>query len=78
MNKPARSPIDEALESARALPEPVQDALAAEIMARVEQLSQSLLTDAQRAEIEARLAAPPRYADPTTVKLFFARHGVIE
>lgn len=76
MTEQPKHPIDEAFAAARALPEPVQEALAAELMEHIDQLQQSSLTDAQREEIRARLSAPPLYADAAVVAAFFARHGV--
>jgi len=78
MTDQPKHPIDEAFAAARALPEPVQEALAAEIMARIDQLEHSSLTTAQRAEIRARLASRPQYADAEAVRAFFDRHGVVE
>lgn len=67
--------IDEAFAAARALPMPAQEALAAEILARIGELERSVLTDAEWAEIEARLTAPAIYADSQSVRDFFAEHG---
>lgn len=66
--------LDEAFQAARALSEADQEALASEIMARVGELKKSVLTEEQRAEVKARLAAPPVYADPAEVTAFFERH----
>ncbi len=63
MTNQPKHPIDAAFEAARTLPEQVQEALAAEIIARVDQLGRSSLTAAQREEIKVRLAAPAVYAD---------------
>jgi hypothetical protein len=78
MTKQPKHPIDEAFEAVRTLPEAVQEMLAAEILGRVEELGESALTDAMRAEIRQRLSGPPVYADPSEVKSYFARHGVAE
>lgn len=78
MTEQPKHPLDEALAAARALPEHVQAALAAEIMERIDQLGRSSLADAQREEIKVRLSAPPIYAEPAAVEAFFKRHGVGE
>ena len=78
MTNHQRHPIDEAFDAARKLPGPVQEALAAEIIARIEQLGHTEMTDAQRAEVKARLSAPATYAEPASVRDFFRRHGVAE
>ncbi len=78
MTNQPKHPIDEAFDAARNLPEPVQEALAAEILDRIDQLGRSGMTEAQRAEVKARLAAPATYADPAAVRDFFRRHGVAE
>jgi hypothetical protein len=70
--------LDQALDAARSLPSPMQDALAAEIMERVHQLSASGLSPAQRDEVLRRLAKPASYADPDQARAFFARHGIEE
>ena len=75
MTSQPKHPIDEAFAAARNLPEPLQEALAAEIMTRIDQLGRSSLADNQREEIKARLAAPPVYADATAVEAFFKSHG---
>ena len=75
MNDPRGHPIDEAFAAARNLPEPVQEALAAEIMARIDQLGRSSLNHQQRAEIKVRLSTPPVYTDVAAVEAFFKRHG---
>jgi hypothetical protein len=75
MNKPVQPDLERAFASASTLPREQQDALAAEILSRVNELSASELTEAQRAEVQARLAAPARYADPAKVQAFFARHS---
>ena len=78
MTNQPKHPIDEAFDAARNLPEPVQEALAAEILARIEQLGHSGMTEAQRAEVKARLSVPAAYADPAAMRDFFRRHGVVE
>jgi hypothetical protein len=78
MNDMPKRRLDEALAAARTLPQSQQDALAAEIMERVDELSASSLSPAQRDEIKRRLAEPPRYADPVDVRAFFGRHGISE
>lgn len=70
--------IDTAIDAARALPEPVQDALAEEILARIGELGESRLTPLQRDEVKRRLSEPARYADAADAREFFARHGVAE
>lgn len=77
MTDQPKHPIDEAFEAARTLPGPVQEALAAEITARIDQLDHSALSDAQRSEIQDRLSAPPVYADTAAVEAFFKRHGAV-
>ena len=64
MNDQREHAIDEAFAAARNLPEPVQEALAAEIMARIDQLGRGSLTDTPRDEIKARLAAPWSMSPP--------------
>ena len=76
MNSPIHPKLTQAFQSAQSLPESTQEALAQEIVTRVGELATSQLSDAQRDEIQARLQAPARYADPAMVKAFFARHGV--
>jgi hypothetical protein len=74
MNKPVQPDLERAFASASALPREQQDALAAEILSRVSELSGLRLTDAQRLELTARLTGAPRYADPAAVQDFFKRH----
>jgi hypothetical protein len=75
MTEQPKRPIDEAFAAARELPQTVQEALAAEIMSRVDQLGHSGLSEEQRAEIEARLAMPAVYADGAAARDLFERFG---
>jgi hypothetical protein len=75
MTKHAKPELESAFAAVQSLPEPVQEAMAAEILERVQELSQSNLTEAQRAEVRKRLSSPPRYADPETVRAFFRRRA---
>lgn len=76
MNQRINPDLERAVSTAAGLSQEQQQALAAEILSRVGELSNSQMTDAQRAEVGRRLASPARYADPSKVQAFFARHGV--
>jgi hypothetical protein len=75
MAKHTKLELESAFAAVQSLPEPVQEAMAAEILERVQELSQGHLTEAQRAEVRNRLSSPASYADPEAVRAFFARHG---
>ena len=51
-----------------------QEAVVEEFSDRLADFNESQLSDAQRAEVDRRLANP-RYADPDAVAAFFARFG---
>ena len=52
------STFDMAVEAARELPEDVREGIGADLIAQVRSCSTSLLSDAQRVEIQRRLANP--------------------
>lgn len=76
MDTPAHTPFDEAVDAARGLPAEQQEALAAELLERIDEFKRSALSGADSAEVAHRLAEPALYADDEKVRAFFARHGV--
>jgi hypothetical protein len=68
--------FDNALAAVRALPTEIQDALAIELLGRVEDFAQAGLVPSQLAEVQRRLTTTPLYADDEAVTSFFAKHGV--
>lgn len=64
-----------AVDAARTLPEDVREAIGAELFDHVRSYGQSLLSHAQREEIQRRIANP-RYASKEKVDAFFGRHGI--
>ena len=75
MTKTIEDKLSDLLEAVRALPTATQEALVEEFSDRVSDFTGSGLSEAQRREIDRRLANP-RYADPADVRAFFARYGV--
>ncbi|HWE21062.1 MAG TPA: hypothetical protein VG758_28505 [Hyphomicrobiaceae bacterium] len=75
MTKSVAQKLSDLMEAVRALPAQTQEALVDEFADRLADFTDSELSDAQRAEVDRRLANP-RYADPASVHEFFARFGV--
>jgi putative addiction module component (TIGR02574 family) len=75
MTKSVAEKLSDLMEAVRALPAQAQEALVDEFADRLADFTDSALSDAQRAEVDRRLANP-RYADPVKVREFFARFGV--
>jgi len=69
------SSLDATIARLRALPEPQQDALAAQIDLLLEQVDDDLLTPEQWAEIEARLDAGERLTPHEEVLRAFRERG---
>jgi hypothetical protein len=74
MTKAVTDKLSELVEAVKALPEETQEALVAEFADRLSDFTDGGLSDAQRREIDRRLANP-RYADPDAVRAFFAGYG---
>jgi hypothetical protein len=75
MPKTLEDRLSDLVEAVKALPGETQDALMEEFRDRLADFTDSNLSDAQRQEVERRLANP-RYAEPEKVREFFARYGV--
>jgi len=75
MTKTVTDKLSDLVEAVKALPEPAQEALVGEFCDRLSDFTDSGLSDAQRMELDRRLA-DPRYAAPEKVHEFFARYGV--
>jgi len=75
MTKTVADKLSDLVDAVRALPEHTQEALVGEFSDRLSDFTDSGLSDAQRKEIDRRLANP-RYAEPEKVREFFARYGV--
>lgn len=75
MTKTVAEKLSDLVEAVRALPDQTQEALVGEFADRLADFTDPSLSDAQRAEVDRRLANP-RYADPARVREFFARFGV--
>jgi len=75
MTKTVADKLSDLLKAVKALPDETQEALVDEFSDRLSDFTDSRLSDAQRDEIDRRLATP-RYADPEKVREFFARYGV--
>jgi putative addiction module component (TIGR02574 family) len=75
MTKTVDDRLSALVRAVKALPDATQEALVEEFRERLSDFTDSGLTDAQRAEIDRRLA-DPRHAQPEQVREFFARHGV--
>jgi hypothetical protein len=75
MTKTADEKLSDLVEAVRTLPDQAQEALLDEFADRLADFTNMALSDAQRAEVDRRLANP-RYADPARVREFFARFGV--
>lgn len=75
MPKTLEDRLSDLMEAVKALPGETQEALMEEFRDRLADFTDSNLSDAQRQEVERRLANP-RYAEPEKVRDFFARYGV--
>jgi putative addiction module component (TIGR02574 family) len=75
MTKTVADKLSDLLEAVRALPDQTQEPLVDEFADRLADFTDTELSDAQRAEVDRRLANP-RYADPVRVREFFAHFGV--
>jgi putative addiction module component (TIGR02574 family) len=71
MDKPVADKLSDLIEAVKMLPEASQQALVEEFSDRLADFTDSRLSDAQRAEVDRRLAAL-RHADPEKVDQFFA------
>lgn len=65
-------PVADALQT---LPGDAQDLVLSEIQDRIEELGRSRLTDAQKAEVRRRLAAPAEYATEAEVSDILAKYA---
>ena len=74
MTKTVAEKLSDLVEAVKDLPDATQEALVEEFSDRLADINESQLSDAQRAEVDRRLANP-RYADPDAVAAFFARFG---
>jgi hypothetical protein len=74
MTKTLEHQLSELVEAMKALPDETQEALVEEFRERLADFTDAALSDAQRHELQRRLANP-RYADPEKVREFFARYG---
>jgi hypothetical protein len=74
MTKTVHEKLSELMESVKALPAATQEALVEEFSERLSDFSDSGLTEAQRFEVDRRLANPS-YADGDEIHAFFARYG---
>ena len=75
MTKSVAETLSDLVDAVRALPDQTQEARVDEFTHQLADFADAELSDAQRAEVERRLANP-RYADPAKVRDFFARFGV--
>jgi len=75
MPKSIADKLSDLVKAVEALPDDTQEALVAEFADRLSDFTDQRLTDAQRGEIDRRLANP-RYADTDAVRAFFASYGV--
>lgn len=75
MANPADERLSDLVEAVKALPDETREALVEEFHDRLADFAGGDLTEAQRQEIDRRLAHP-RYADAARVSEFFARHGI--
>jgi hypothetical protein len=75
MTKTVAEKLSDLVEAVRTLPDQAQEALVAEFVDRLADFTNPALSDAQRAEVDRRLANP-RYADPAKIQQFFARFGI--
>ena len=76
MNKPVKN-LSDAVAAVGELPAAAQEAIARELLERVEDFTRSRLSDEQANEVVRRLASTPNYADPKDLKAFFQRHGIV-
>ena len=65
-------PVADALQT---LPGDAQDLVLSEMQDRIEELARSRLTDAQKAEVRRRLAAPAEYATDADIGDILANHA---
>jgi type VI protein secretion system component VasF len=77
MPKTLEDQLSDLVEAVKALPDETQEALVEEFRDRLADFTHADLSDAQRQDVERRLANP-RYAEPEKVREFFARYGVTE
>jgi putative addiction module component (TIGR02574 family) len=75
MTKTVAEKLSDLVETVRTLPDQTQEVLVAEFADRLADFTDETLSDAQRAEVNRRLANP-RYADPVKAREFFARFGL--
>jgi hypothetical protein len=75
MSSSVAKKLSDLVEAVIALPEESQRALVEEFSDRLSDFTDSHLSDAQRLEIDRRLAVP-RYAESDKVHQFFARYGM--
>jgi putative addiction module component (TIGR02574 family) len=75
MTRSVAEKLSDLMEAVRSLPAQTQEALVDEFTDRLADFTDPELSDAQRAEVDRRLANP-RYADPARVRELFARFGV--
>lgn len=75
MTKTVEDKLSDLVKAVQALPDDTQEALVEEFSDRLSDFVDSTLSDAQRREIDRRLANP-RLADPDKVRELFARYGV--
>jgi hypothetical protein len=75
MSKNVQEKLSELVEAVKALPPATQEALVEEFSDRLSDFSDPGLSDAQRLEVDRRLANP-QYADGDDVRAFFARYGI--
>ena len=75
MSKTVADKLTDLVKAVEALPDDTREALVAEFAERLSDFTDQRLTDAQRHEIDRRLANP-RYADPDAVRAFFASYGI--
>lgn len=75
MSKTLEDQLSDLVEAVKALPDETQEALVEEFRDRLADFTDAGLSDAQRQDVERRLANP-RYAEPEKVREFFARHSV--
>lgn len=75
MSKTMENRLSDLVKAVKALPDETQEALVEEFRDRLSDFTDSRLSDAQRLEVDRRLANP-RYAEPEKVRKLFARHGI--
>lgn len=75
MTKTVADKLSDLVQAVKALPDDTQEALVEEFAGRLSDFTDSTLSDAQRAEVDRRLANP-HYADSEKVRELFARYGI--